>query len=49
MSFCAEPAAAGMALTRTLRINAKLAAFNSISPYFLVLSVFGCSLARLLY
>src|SRR5689334_18979284 len=32
MSLCAEPATAGMALTRTLRINAKLAAFNWISP-----------------
>ena len=28
MSFWAEPAAAGMALTRTLSINAKLATFT---------------------
>src|SRR5581483_2048603 len=45
MSFCAEPATAGIATVRTLRINAKLAAFNLISPYFLVLSVFCCTLA----
>jgi hypothetical protein len=43
MSFWAEPAAAGMALTRTLRINAKLAAFNFISPYFLF-SLFSVAL-----
>jgi hypothetical protein len=49
MSLWAEPAAAGMALTRTLRINAKLAAFNFISPYSPVFSLFCCTLGRLLY
>jgi hypothetical protein len=36
MSFLAEPAAAGIALARTLRINAKLAAFMSSLLVFLV-------------
>jgi len=48
MSFCAEPATAGIATVRTLRINAKLAAFNLISPYFLVLSISHCTLFAVL-
>src|SRR5579864_4084235 len=44
MSFCAEPAAAGKALTRTLRINAKLAAFNFISPFIFLFSLFSVAL-----
>jgi hypothetical protein len=39
MSFCAEPAAAGIALARTLSINAKLATFtlSLLVFHFLVL------------
>src|SRR5579862_2718419 len=44
MSFCAEPAAAGIALMRTLRINAKLAIFNFISPPSLFFSEFSVAL-----